>query len=79
MSTEKNYDLEAARKALDAVQLAAAEGCLNRRPAVLAGTRIVVDDEKRKVWFDDVAETMKRLALTQDLVGYFCDVAGVPD
>ena len=78
-STAHNYDLAAARKKLNAVARAAAEGLLNRRPAVVAGTRVIIDEAAKKVWFDEVAAKMAELNLPAQHVGPFCDLAGVPD
>lgn len=78
-STEPRYNVDTARKQLNATQRAAAEGLLNRRPAVVAGTRVIIDEAAKKVWFDEVAATMQRLDMPAKLVEPFCDVAGVPD
>lgn len=78
-STAHNYDLERARRSLTATQRAAADALLHRRPAVVAGTRVIIDETAKKVWFDEVAAKMAELNLPAQYVGPFCDLAGVPD
>ncbi len=49
------------------------------RPAVLLGTRVILDQAACKTWFDKVYDAMQRLKIKNTDVNEFCDVAGVPD
>lgn len=56
-----------------------AQALLARRPAVVPGTRVIVNDAKRTIWYDAVTETMKHSGITGDDIAEFCDLAGVAD
>jgi hypothetical protein len=60
-------------------QRKAAEALLAIRPAVLPGTRAIIDEAKEKEWYDKVTTKVLRLGLSPEQVAAFCDIAGVPD
>jgi hypothetical protein len=67
---------------LTAEQCDAARRLLARRPPVLPGTRVIVEEAARRAWYARVTDTMRQvkvdLAAPAD-VAAFCDLAGVPD
>ncbi len=66
--------------ALTDQQTQLAQELLTTRPAVIPGTRAIIDDGQRKAWFDDVVAAMKDNGITDDAaIATFCDLAGVPD
>jgi hypothetical protein len=79
MNTEQNYPIKKSTLKLTGAQRAAAKALLERRPEVYPGTRAILNREEAVAWFHHVTAEMDRLGLPDDLVGPFCDVAGVPD
>lgn len=49
------------------------------RPAVIPGSRVIVDDGERKRWYDKVVNAMKANKVKDKDITEFCDIAGVPD
>jgi hypothetical protein len=65
---------------LNPTQTLAAAELLSIRPAVIPGTRAIIDRQACEQWFDNVVAVMRRLDVTKPAaVNAFCDLAGVPD
>lgn len=66
---------------LTKAQREAALALLAKRPAVLPGTRAILDRDAQRSWHDEVYQEMQRNGVvgSQDLTHVFCDVAGVAD
>ncbi len=60
-------------------QRAAAESLLANRPAVIPGTRVIVNVMEKDRWYTSVTDTIREIRLPMDRVNEFCDVAGVAD
>jgi hypothetical protein len=78
-STESRYPVKQSMLRLSLSQRDAAVALRTQRPPVLEGTRVILDDQDRKAWYDAVYSEMERIELPKSLVNAFCDVAGVPD
>ena len=65
--------------ALTKQQIAAATALLSKRPAVIPGTRAIIDRTAQVAWFNEVTETMHKLGVDHARVNAFCDLAGVAD
>lgn len=61
-------------------QREAAAAMFRRRPTVIPGTRAILSDTERKLWFLQVTDTMlEHHVTTPYAIAEFCDLAGVPD
>lgn len=68
------------KSSLTKEQIEAASRLLEERPLVLPGTRVILNDRKRVIWYNKVTRTMKELKIIEAVaVKEFCDLAGVPD
>lgn len=65
--------------ALTKLQRNVARSLLIARPGTLPGTRVILDDQSRKDWYDKVTSAMQSNRVKDADIGEFCDVAGVPD
>lgn len=66
--------------ALTTDQQLAAEKLLAKRPVVLPGTRVILNDEAKKSWYAEVTQTMSDVGITGMIaIHEFCDLAGVAD
>jgi hypothetical protein len=65
---------------LNATQTLAAAELLKNRPAVIEGTRVIVNDGQRARYYSEVEKVMRSVGIKdQAAVNEFCDLAGVPD
>jgi hypothetical protein len=65
---------------LTATQTLVAADLLSKRPAVLPGTRVILNDNERTRYYDEVTKAMQHHGVkTPQAVNTFCDLAGVPD
>ena len=61
-------------------QAKAASALFQARPAVIPGTRAIIDAEKQRVWFAQVNNALAEHGITSPRdINAFCDLAGVPD
>lgn len=60
-------------------QIQAAAELLGSRPAVLPGTRAILNDGERAAWHNKVCDEMTRVKVPDLAVSEFCDLAGVAD
>ena len=61
-------------------QIAAAHTLFTQRPAVIPGTRAIIDEAAQRGWFADVTASMVAHGIKSTAeVNAFCDVAGVAD
>lgn len=67
-------------KPLTKRQAAAASRLFQSRPAVIPGTRAILDETAQRAWHADVTAAIKEHGITSpDNVNAFCDLAGVAD
>jgi hypothetical protein len=65
---------------LTATQTLVAADLLSKRPAVLPGTRVILNDNERTRYYDEVNKAMKHHGIKDSVAcNEFCDLAGVPD
>lgn len=61
-------------------QAIAASHLFQSRPAVIPGTRAIIDESAQRAWFAEVTDAMKARGITSPAqVNAFCDLAGVAD
>lgn len=66
--------------ALTKQQASAASRLFQSRPAVIPGTRAIVDESAQRTWFAEVTAAMKACGIKSPAqVNAFCDLAGVAD
>jgi hypothetical protein len=65
---------------LTPTQTLAAADLLKQRPAVIPGTRAIINDEARWQFYTRVSDVMEALNVEgQEAVNEFCDLAGIAD
>ena len=64
---------------LNDTQRAAAAALLAKRPAVVPGTRAIIDAAEKDRWYTEVTDKIRELRLPMTEVNEFCNEAGVAD